>query len=165
MKTKFICWLFCWLALVTAGCSGYLVPEQGSVADPEKRIVLTVDSETEQVYQTPELKLVYSLRENEGSYEYRGRLHFDRSLTDSFPIIKNFFLKLNFLDEEGRVLATLDVTPFYSVRGQVMHSLEKRKTLAIPAGSTQITFSYYGIFVGDVPHIGEEWQIFEFPFH
>ena len=93
-----------------------------------------------------------------------GELVFDRSLTDSFPVVKTFFLKMSWLDTDGSVLKTVDVTPHYGYLISDPGTLKVNKMIDTVPGSAFISFNYFGVFRGEKPDVSGEWDIFLFPF-
>ncbi len=165
MKLKFnlliIIGLFC---LLTGGCAHYIVPEAGSVASEESRIVYQGGDVQEGLLENKDLKMSYTLSGSDVETRFTGELEFDRSLTDSFPVIKSFYFKLNWLDGEGVVLQTVDITPHYSFRNYAPSKMKIDKTLPVAPGAAAYCFNYFGVFQGEKPDVTEEWDIFMFPF-
>ena len=104
--------------LVLSGCANFLKPEMGAIARPEARITLPEDGLQDAFWQTKDVVLSYSIATSDTLLNLSGELVFDRSLTDSFPVIKRFTLKMSFLDGEGKVIETRDITPLFSSFGQ-----------------------------------------------
>jgi len=100
----------------------------------------------------------------DGEYRYAGVVNFDRSLTDSFSTIVRFYLKMNFLDSEGRVLETVDVTPMFSRLNSIPLEMKIKKDGITPYGARSIVFNYLGNFRGETRDITEDWDIIYFPF-
>lgn len=150
--------------LFLGGCAAYIVPEIGSVASEESRIVYKGGDLQEGLLESKDLKVNYTLSGSDTETRFAGELEFDRSLTDSFPVMLRFFLKLNWLDAEGTVLQTVDVTPLFSFRNYAPNKLKIDKTIPVAPGSVAYCFNYYGVFQGEKPDVSEEWDIFLFPF-
>ena len=60
---------------------------------------------------TNNLDMTYSIAESGNTFNLSGQLSFQDSLTNSFPVVENFILKMNFLDDNGKVLETIDISP------------------------------------------------------
>lgn len=72
---------------------------------------------------------------------------------------------MSFLDGEGRVLETVDITPLFSYFGQAPDDLKINFAGAKPATAAAIAFNYYGAFKGSAEEMGgDSWDIFYFPF-
>jgi len=148
--------------LILSGCKNFLTPELGAIANADSRIAL---QSGKNVYKGKDLSFTYSLEAGTSDVGIKGRLAFDRGLTDSFPVAKNFFFKMSFLDSEGRVIETVDITPMIKYRNPVVNPLTlAEKKFNRPAGTTHIVFNYFGVFIGDGSDITEEWEVFQFPF-
>ena len=68
------------------------------------------------------------------------------------------------LDADGYVLQTVDVSPFYSYLSYVPDKLKIDQQIEPVPGSKYISFNYYGVFQGEKPDVSGEWDIFLFPF-
>lgn len=155
----------CLAVLFLSGCANFLKPEMGAIARPEARIALAEDGVQDALWQTKDLVMSYSIAQRDTAFNLSGELVFDRSLTDSFPAIKRFTLKMSFLDGEGRVLETVDITPLFSSFGQAPDELRVRFSGVRPAAAAAIAFNYYGAFRGNAEEMGSAtWDIFYFPF-
>jgi hypothetical protein len=163
---KFLLVLMCCSVMFLAGCANYLEPELGAIARQEARITLVEGGAQGAVWGTKDLDFTYSYSEVEGTINLSGELVFDRSLTDSFNATKRFTLNMNFLDGEGRVLETVDITPLIgSFYNNSDEKFSIRKKLVRPVGASSIAFNYYGEFIGNSPDMrGDGWYIFYFPF-
>jgi hypothetical protein len=155
----------CLGVLSWSGCANFITPEIGAVARKEARIPLVENGMQEGVFETNDLKISYSLSGVGERITLSGSLVFDRSLTNSFPTIESFFLRMNFLDIEGRVIETVDITPIYSRLWRAPEKLELSDSRVLPAGSKAIAFNYFGMFRGERSDDSMgNWEIFHFPF-
>lgn len=163
MKIQILIMIFlsCFFA---TGCTRFIVPEIGSISEEESRVPYKAAEKQGGVLETKDLTLEYTLLESDNGARLTGELIFDRSLTASFPMIKTFFLKMNWLDVDGHVLQTIDITPFYSYLSIVPDKLKINKQIENVPGSSFINFNYYGVFQGEKPDVSEEWDILLFPF-
>ena len=150
-----------------SGCASHIKPEMGAIAQPEARIELLAAGVQNAAWAHRDVSLAYSYTESAGVLNFSGTLRFDRSLTDSFGIVKSFSLKMSFLDKDGRVLQTTDITPLYRYLGAVPDELAVRASIAKPAEASGIAFNYFGIFKsgGKDETGGDTWDIFYFPFN
>ena len=156
-----------WLCvLCLSGCANFLTPEIGAIARQEARIDLVEGGVQDAVWDTRDLELTYSYSESGNAFNLFGKLVFDRSLTDSFRVNGRFSLKMSFLDDEGRVLETVDISPLISSFNELSNQdIKIRKSLVRPVGANSIAFNYYGDFRGnDRETRGDGWSIFYFPF-
>lgn len=155
-----------WLCvLCLSGCANFIKPEIGAIARQEARIDLAEGGVQDAAWTTRDLELTYSYVESGNIFNLSGILVFDRSLTDTFRVVKRFSLKMNFLDGEGRVLETVDVTPMFSSFGNVPDEMKIKGAYARPLAATSIAFNYFGVFKSDALEAGgSEWNISYFPF-
>ena len=151
-------------SLLLAGCARFIVPEVGAIAEEASRIAYEDKEIQTGVLATKDLVLEYSLIQNEDETRFTGELGFDRSLTDSFPAIKTFFLKLSWLDADGTVIQTEDISPGYRYLSYPPSSLKINTKIDKAPGSKYFCFNYYGVFQGERPDVSEEWGIHLFPF-
>lgn len=151
--------------LSISGCANYLAPAVGVAARQEARVQLAADGVSETVWSTKDLELVYSTSQSGSRFNLTGKLIFDRSLTDSFDMLKSLSFKMSYLDEEGRVLKIIDITPLVSPFNEVPDELTVRSSSVRPAGAAYIAFNYFGVFRNSGLELGgDEWDIFYFPF-
>jgi hypothetical protein len=152
--------------LLSAGCANFLKPDTGAVARQEARIALVDDRGVQEgAWETHELFLVYSISGAGDTFNLSGKLTINRSITDSFPTIARFFFYLSFLDDDGRVIEAVDITPLFTHFGTIPEKLDIRLTHPRPAGSKAIAFSYYGEMRGSSSRDSTgDWAISYFPF-
>ena len=155
-------------SLFLSGCANYLQPEVGAIARPEARIELAENGVQGAGWTAKNLDLTYSYSQSGNTFNLSGMLSFDQSVTNSFPLIKRFFLKVSFLDDKGRVLETVDITPLFRYLGEAPDNLKIQSSCATPAGTSSLAFNYYGLFTaddgGNDARGGGDWEIFYFPF-
>lgn len=155
--------ILCLGVLFYAGCANFLQPETGAVARPEARIALPEKGVRQQIFAAGDVRIIYSLSSADEPFALNGSLTFDQSLLYSFPIISTFFLKMSFLDGQGRVIETIDITPVYGSFG-VPEKLNIRVSRVAPPGSKAIAFNYFGEFRSNSLEPGDTWEIYYFPF-
>lgn len=149
------------LAFALLGCKSYLVPELGIIAKPEARIAF-VDGKN--IFSTKDVALEYTLVTGEETLSFTGQLRFDRSLTDSFSVAQSFFIRINYLDGQGRVMESIDITPLIPTRSQVIDPIRVSQRLPKMAGVENVAFNYFGVFRANTRDISENWSILYFPF-
>ena len=156
--------LLCLGVLLWSGCANFLKPESGALARKEARIPLGESGVKEKILATNDLKITYSVAGDSDGFTLSGRVVLDRSVSDSFPIITRFFLKMSFLDGEGRVIETVDITPIFHIFGSVPEKLDFNLSRVPPAGSKAIAFNYFGGFRSNSTDRSGTWDIYYFPF-
>jgi hypothetical protein len=149
--------------LFVAGCAGFLRPERGTMAAQEGRIAL-VENLAKGAWATGDVRVNYSLACRDGKCSFEGRLVFDDSVTNSFPVITKFFFYVSFLDGDGKVVATDDITPVIPTFGNTPASLSLRLERQQPAEAKFLIFHYYGSFRANPISEGGSWDISHFPF-
>ena len=158
----FFCLLFSLFLL--SGCVNYLQPELGAIAKQGARIELVKNGVQDASWTTKDLDLTYSYSESGNTFNLLGRLTFDRSLTDSFPLIRKFLIKMSFLDGEGRVLETINITPLFGYMYIAPNHTMVKSSSIKPMGVSFIAFSYFGVFIMNDNEMPDESVIFCFPF-
>jgi hypothetical protein len=154
--------------LLLSGCTNFLTPEIGVTARQDARIDLVEGGVQNGALNTDDVNLTYSFSESGNMFNLAGVLSFTSSLTNSFPMVKRFFLKMSFLDGEGRVLETINITPaMLNTYTGVEQQIPVTASCPKPAGASAIVFNYFGVFRGmasndDGPQ--SDWNIFYFPF-
>lgn len=159
-----LCILLGCLGVLSAGCANFLQPETGAVARKEARIALAKDIPAG-TWETGQLRLAYTLSATGDAISLVGKATIDRSVTYSFPVVLKFFLYVSFLDGEGRVLETVDVSPVINTYGGISDNLEVKLSHARPPGAEAIAFHYYGVFKYNSEDSGDTWEIYHFPFN
>jgi hypothetical protein len=157
--------VFVWFgALLLSGCAGDMTPQTGAIARPDDRFDLVQGGVYDGDLNTNNLEMTYSIAESGTAYRLTGSLSFSESLTESFPIVQVFILKMSFLDGEGGVLKTIDISPsidFDVMPGQIPVTASG----TTPAGASAVAFNYFGQFRGRETAIGgDTWDISYFPY-
>ena len=140
------------------------LPRVGATYTGESTSPLAVSvADQQELWETEDLKLLYSLSTDAESSSISGELSFDRSLTGTFDRIRSFNLQISFVNDQRQVVAAFDVTPFYRVRSVVPTMLPVKGRFEVPAEATGVVFSYYGTFHADELDMGP-WEISHTPF-
>ncbi len=155
--------MMCLGLTVLSGCANFLKPEAGAVAHKEARIALAA-AVPAGIFETGDVRVTYSLEQNGEVCTLSGKLVFDRSLSDAFPTITRFFFYLSYLDDAGKVIETVDISPVIHTFGAVPDSLPLKFSGIRPAGSKAFAFHYYGGFRSSPLREGDKWEIYHFPF-
>jgi len=147
------------------GCRNYLVPERGAVSLENARINLPEDGVNETLWEGKHLDVNYSISSKSSELVLSGTVVIHDTVLMSFDSVKQLVVKVNFLDNSGRVLGTADITPLYTAYGKVRGPLKFKTVVPLVPGTRSFTFSYFGIFIGRVDGTsGDDWEIFYFPF-
>lgn len=154
--------------LLLSGCTNFLTPEIGVTARQDARIDLVEGGVQNGALNTEDVSLSYSFSESGNMFNLLGSLSFTPSLTNSFPMVKRFILKMSFLDGEGRVLETISITPaILNTYTGVEERIPVKASCPKPAGASAVVFNYFGAFRGmgnSEAGPQSDWNIFYFPF-
>jgi len=157
--------LICGLLFFT-GCVNYLRPELGAVARVDARVSLVDDQISSAVLKTKDLELEYALSSDGETFEISGKLIFDRSITASYPMLRRFVMRVNFLDATGAVIESASIAPNINTHSEVPDVIQLRSSGIKPPGATAIAFNYFGTFSSATLRSGgdESWEAFYMPF-
>lgn len=108
--------------------------------------VVINDAVTETSWHSPHLTVNFLLQKASGSLSLEGQLVFDGSLLASYPVIKHYFMRIHFLDEQEITLGTAPVLVNYSAYIFAKERYPIKVNVPLPAGTSKITFSYDGEF-------------------
>lgn len=147
--------------LFLPGCVSFLRPDLGAIARPEARI----DPVRNGVLQTRDLQLDYSFTKSGNTLNLAGNIAINRSVTDSFDTLIRLSVEMNFLDDKGRVLGSVNITPLYGAYDMVPDRLPIKASAIEPPGTVAVAFNYFGELksTGD-ERDGDRWEIFYYPF-
>jgi len=147
-----------------SGCRNYIVPDPGAVAVADARIALPADGVRSAAWRGKDMIIEYSIFPDGTGLVISGTTTIDDSITMSFPAALNLQVKISFLDDQGKVLGTADITPRYSAGYEADRPLTFKSAVVPPAGASFFAFSYWGSFVGIPRSRTETWDINYFPF-
>ena len=157
--------IMCLGLVLSSGCVNFLKPEIGAVARKNAAISLAHDI-PDGKFATGDLRLTYTLALKDDACTLAGKIVFDRSVTDSFQVITRFFLYVSYLDDAGKVIETVEISPVIPTFGTVPDSLSVKIACLPPPGSKAFAFHYFGGFRSSNQRDGSgEWDIYHFPFH
>jgi hypothetical protein len=145
------------------GCRNYLVPEQGALSQENARIDFSKDGET--LWKGKEMDIKYSISQKNDGLIISGTVIIHDSILMSFDRLEQLAVKLNLLDELGRVIGTVDITPPYATYNSVAGPMVFKTAVASVSGASSFAFSYLGtLFGGRLSETSDSWEIFYFPF-
>jgi hypothetical protein len=126
----------------------------------------TEQSSTALAWQTKDLQVSYKLVKNGNTFTVSGTLHIGKSITRSFPLVERLDFYIHFLDENGAVLASHEISPNTGYLRNVPDTLPLLNVPQAPQGSSSFTFSYWAIFRGSgiANENPGEWEIYFNPF-
>lgn len=154
----------CFGIMLWSGCTSFLKPEVGAVARKEARIALAGDM-TARTWETGDLIFKYSLEQKGEAFTLTGKIALSDSLTYAYPQVANFFFYLSFLDDGGKVIETVDLSPVVTTFGAAPGSIPVRLSSVQPPGSNAFVFHYRGRFLDSQRDSNGSWDIYHFPFN
>lgn len=129
------------------GCSFKYADNVGRMA-VEEQILSGQTTAEDQEWQTNDVKILYTVEPAKGSFAVTGTLSFQQHIMFSFPTVERFNLYINYLDDQGTVLTTHDITPNLGYRVELPDKADLRDVPVAPAEATSFAFNYFGIFKG-----------------
>ncbi|MEE4240878.1 MAG: hypothetical protein V2I36_05395 [Desulfopila sp.] len=117
-------------------------------------------------WQTNDMKVVYEIVKNGGSFTVSGTLHIKTNIYRSFPLVERLDFYIHFLDENGVVLSTHEISPNLGYLRKYSDTLPLVNIPPAPQGSTSFAFSYWGIFRGSgiKNENSGDWEVYFNPF-
>ena len=153
------------LVFLLPGCRNYLVPEQGALSQESARIDFSKDGGGETLWKGKDLDIKYSMSQKNGELKIVGAVIIHDNILMSFEKLDHLAVKLNLLDELGKVVGTVDITPPYSAYSNVPGPLSFKTVVDSIPGTSSFVFSYFGtLFGGRLSETADSWEIFYFPF-
>jgi len=165
MLVRMLTLLLAGLVFFLPGCRNYLVPEEGALSQESARIDFSKDGGGETLWKGKDLDIKYSIFQKNGELRVSGVVIIHDNILMSFGRLEQLVVKLNLLDEQGRVLGTVDITPRSAAYDSVTGPLAFRTVTASVPGASSFAFSYFGsLFGGRLSETSDSWEIFYFPF-
>ncbi len=146
------------------GCRNYLVPEEGSSSLKNARIDFQEDGVGEAEWKGKHLDINYSISQKSAEPVISGTVTIHDRVLMSFDRLEKLVVKMNFLDNSGSVLGTVDITPNYAIYDQVRGPLKFKNVGAPAPGASSFAFSYFGTLFGRLAESEDSLEIFYFPF-
>lgn len=135
------------LGVITAGmllfsCQSMGFTHQGRMSTQNEPIELLQGGPHQGLWQGPHLELNYSYEREHGLLSLNGEARLAQSLNTGFRTFDYFYLKVNFLDAEGKVLDSAGI--YTAGYREDIRSMPFKRRVEIPADGTAMTFSYNG---------------------
>jgi len=157
--------LLCIFSFIETGCVNYIKVHSGSIVLPEGRVPLVDGEIKDGVLQTNDLRMEYLLKGSDEEFTFSGQISFVGGITNSYSLLRSFFIRMSFLDEKGKVLSSVDITPLLRTLSGIPDIIECKSSGKRPAGSTAVAFNYYGILMENTKSMGRgEREVFYMPF-
>lgn len=157
------------LICTLTACQSRFLTYEGAMAKEESRVPLLDGGPHIGSWKTLDLQMEYRYVRTPDSLQIAGDLEFDSSLQFGFTTMERFYLRVNFLDTEGKVLESRAVVT--SSYRKMIKKLTFERDLELPAGTRGMAFSYKGrvrdVGGGTDSETGgqTEWYFWRAPFH
>lgn len=154
------------LAFLFSGCAGAMMtlpPAPGMMVKTDSRINME-ESPQKGVFAGDNFSLAWELSRSGDDFTLQGKAAILPSLYNTFPKVAYFRLLVSFVDKEGKVLSSEDITPFYSYLQSVDKPFAVKKTGKIPAGTKAFAFSAKGLFHSERKNNNGTCALFTYPF-
>lgn len=125
-------------------CSISIGPHYSS---KEKIAAISInDQVTETSWHSSHLAVNFTFQKNNKSLSLNGNLIFSDSLLASYPVIRYYFLRIHFLNDQEKTIGTAPVLVNYSAYQFAKTSYPIKVIIDLPPGTSHITFGYDGEF-------------------
>ncbi|MCP4692471.1 MAG: hypothetical protein GY859_30790 [Desulfobacterales bacterium] len=158
-RTVNIGWIFAFLFLL-ASCKSALLTFQGAVVKEDLRVVLEEDGAGDAAWETRDVSLRCQYKRADGWLELLGVVRIADHLRNSYDVMEFFHLTLFFLDADGRVIDSKNLS-LGAYRNEIWEMPFERSVDA-PESAGAIAFGYSGRAVNHRP--GDDRPFFKLPF-
>ncbi len=131
------------LIITVTACSTYLGRGNGAVVRPESRVDLREGGTHKGSLKTIDLLLEYEYTRNQDNLMLSGYVQLTGRLSTNYEYVDYFFLTINFLDGEGRMLVRQTVMTYMSGY-RIDDKWHFTRTLLPPPGTVGFAFGYNG---------------------
>ncbi len=154
------------LICILSACSIATTANIGKTVSRKHRIALSEHDNNTSTWQTNDLLVNYTIKNSAEDFSVSGTIHIKESILGSFPAAEAFNLFINFIDHDGIVISTHDISPVFGYRLVVPEQVGFKFDLTQPADAAFFTFSYSGTFrsIGFSGEAADEWEIVHEPF-
>jgi len=161
--TKIIIFIAVPLFIVLA-CSSTKGLFKGKTANQLDRIHINSSDSNSGLWKTNELSVNYTYSSSSDHFNLTGFISISESITYSYSKISSLFVRVSFLDNNGKVISTNNINPLYSVGSTTPRKIKFNSNLSLPVEADAFCFSYRGEFKGD-GDMRESLHISKIPFH
>ena len=131
------------IIITVTACSTHIGNWKGAVATPESRVALREGGPHRGSFQTIDLSLNYEYTRNQNNLLLSGFVQLTGRLSTNYEYVDYFFLTINFLDGEGRMLERQTAMTHKSVY-RIDDKWYFKRTLITPPETVTFAFSYKG---------------------
>ncbi|MGB3209794.1 MAG: hypothetical protein WBB19_03720 [Desulforhopalus sp.] len=132
------------LIVIMTGCSAQFSNRYNQFN--EIAPVLFSDTSPNGIWQGKEVSISYRIESYKPVFSLSGTLYIDSSVLMSYPVIRSFFVKIHFLDGEGKLLEASPVRINFSHQSFAEEDYSLSFSEEISAQAEAFTFSYSGRF-------------------
>jgi hypothetical protein len=146
-------------------CSSTKELYKGKIANQQDRIHFNSSHANSGLWKTRELSLNYTYSSMSDHFNLTGFISISEYITNTYSKISKLFVRVSFLDKNGRVISTNNINPIYSVNSDTPGKIKFNSNLSLPVEADTFCFSYWGEFKGDADMRLESLYIGKMPFH
>ncbi len=158
--------IFIALALfVVLACSSTKELYKGKIANKYDRIHINSSRANSGLWKTKELSVNYTYSSSSDHFNLTGFISISEHITNTYSKIRKLYVRVSFLDKNGRVISTNNINPLYSVGSTPPRKIKFNSNLSLPVEADAFCFSYFGEFKGDADMMRESQYIVKIPFH
>lgn len=161
--TKIIIFIAVPLFIVPA-CSSTKGLFKGKIANQHDRIHINSSRANSGLWKTKELSVNYTYSSSSDHFNITGFISISESITNTYSKISSLFVRVSFLDSNGKVISTNNINPLYSVGSTPPRKIKFNSNLSLPVEADAFCFSYRGEFKGD-GDMRDSLHISKIPFH
>jgi hypothetical protein len=139
------------ISLSVSACIGINTKEMfaGKTAHKDDRIRITQNATVSGTWSTNELSVHYTYTSTNDSLGITGYISISKHITNAYSKVRFMYLRLSFLDKNGKVTGTEHINPAYFANSTPPEKIRFDSNLSLPAGTHAFCFSYSGELVGD----------------
>ena len=149
---------------IVLACSSTKELFKGKIANQYDRIHINSSGANSGLWKTKELSVNYTYSSLSDHFNLTGFILISEYITNTYSKIRNLFVRVSFLDNNGKVISTNNINPLYSVNSNPPRKIKFNSNLSIPVEAYAFCFSYSGEFKGDGSPL-ESLYIGKNPFH
>lgn len=149
---------------IVLACSSTKGLFKGKIANEYDRIHINSSGSNSGLWKTKELSVNYTYSSSSDHFNLTGFISISESITYSYPKLRNLYVRVSFLDNNGKVISTNNINPLYSVGSTPPRKIKFNSNLSLPVEADAFCFSYRGEFKGD-GDMRESLHISKIPFH
>lgn len=149
---------------IVLACSSTKGLFKGKIANEYDRIHINSSGSNSGLWKTKELSVNYTYSSSSDHFNITGFISISKSITNTYSKISSLFVRVSFLDNNGKVISTNNINPLYSVGSTPPRKIKFNSNLSLPVEADAFCFSYRGEFKGD-GDMRESLHISKIPFH